>query len=158
MRGKIALLVSVLAVLFLGWGIDSTLPAQEVESVQVLDAEFLVAGTVGAAVTATDVYHVHCAAGSARLEARVTDSGVADGDNISMVAHDAGGIPAASITAPDAGNSAIIAISGGPGSYFLAIFKSSPPFVGAENYKLYLQCRDAAGVETATTAALVQNQ
>jgi hypothetical protein len=158
MKTRKALLVSVLAVLFLGWGITPAVLAQEDEAALALQPQLLVAGTVNVPATATDVYHVHCGARSVRLEARVTDSAVADGDNISMVAHDVGGVPAASITAPDGGTSALITVTGGVGAYLVAIFKSSPPFVGAENYKLDVQCRDANGGATGTAAVLVQNQ
>jgi hypothetical protein len=157
MKTKKRLFVGLVAVIFAVWGITSAASAAEKEAARgEANPEAFVVGSLGTAAAATDVYHVHCGAGSARLNTDVNDNGGVDGVRIHVLVADSGGNPAIGTTSPDNGISATLGAFGGAGSYYVYIFKS--PSATSEAYDSIMQCRNSAGASTTTVITLVQNQ
>jgi len=167
METKKVLIVCALAVLLVGFGITSDVLAGEAESEasssgrvapEGASAEVFVVGGLGAAATATDVWHVLCGAGTNHLAVDVADNGGFDGVRIGVCGHDSGGNPARCTIAPDGGVSVFIdpASSDLPGAYYVTFFKSVSGT--AENYDSFIQCHNAAHGSVSTTVVLVQNQ
>ena len=97
MKTKV-LAVALAVVLFTGWGMAAAVLAAEKAGAQTeANPEALyVTGSLGTAAGATDVWHVQCGYGSNRLAVYVQDGNLADGINLSILATDAGGVPAIS--------------------------------------------------------------
>jgi hypothetical protein len=156
MKTKKLLLVGLVAVLFAIWGITSAVLAAEQEAARgEANPELIFAGSLNAGST-TDVYHVLCPVGTARLVADVQDLGGVDGNRFNVLVMDSGGNPAQSVMGPDGGFSFQVQAAGGPGAYYVIITKTSP--LGPERYDTLQQCRSAGGVNLFTASVLVQNQ
>jgi hypothetical protein len=167
METKKVLMVCALAVLLVGFGITSGVLAAEAEleasssgrsAPQGASGEVFVVGSLGASATATDVWHVLCAAGFTHLAVDVADNGGFDGVRIGVCGHDSGGNPAKCTIAPDGGVSVFLdpASPDAAGAYYVTFFKSVSGTV--EAYDSFIECHNSNHGLVGTTVVLVQNQ
>jgi hypothetical protein len=156
MKAKKVLIVCALTVLLVGWGMTSSVLAEERSVSEAASEDFLV-GSLGTSQVATDVFHVLCGVGTTHLHADVNDNGGFDGVRLSVCVHDSGGVPAQCATSPDNGISSQVLVGGGPGAYYVTFHRSAPAgFV--EAYDTIIHCHNGIHAHTGTTILLVQNQ